>query len=121
MEGGECPRAEGLGGGLPIGACLATGATAEALQRGDHGSTFGGNPVSCAAALAVIDVISCEGLLARVEQLGGQWKAVIAACADRLLTGVRGRGLWLGLEAAGAARRTVRKPQPGTTAARASW
>lgn len=95
--------AKGLGGGLPIGACLATGATAEALQRGDHGSTFGGNPVSCAAALAVIDVISSEGLLARVEQLGGQWKADIAACADRLLTGVRGRGLWLGLEAAGAA------------------
>jgi acetylornithine aminotransferase len=95
--------AKGLGGGLPIGACLATGATAGALQRGDHGSTFGGNPVSCAAALAVIEVIESEGLLAKVERLGGQWKADLAARADGPLTGVRGRGLWLGLEAAGAA------------------
>jgi acetylornithine aminotransferase len=93
--------AKGLGGGLPVGACLAVGETAEALQRGDHGSTFGGNPVSCAAALAVIDVIDSQGLLDHVEQLGAQWKSDIAACADGLLTGVRGRGLWLGLEVAG--------------------
>jgi acetylornithine aminotransferase len=95
--------AKGLGGGLPVGACLATGTTAEALQRGDHGSTFGGNPVSCASALAVIDVISSDGLLAKVEQLGQQWQSAIAGCFDGMLTGVRGRGLWLGLEAVGAA------------------
>lgn len=95
--------AKGLGGGLPVGACLATGDAAEALQRGDHGSTFGGNPVSCAAALAVIEVIESDGLLGHVEDLGARWKAAIAACVDGLLTGVRGRGLWLGLEAAGGA------------------
>jgi acetylornithine aminotransferase len=93
--------AKGLGGGLPVGACLATGEAAEALQRGDHGSTFGGNPVSCAAALAVIDVIASQNLLEHVEQVGSQWKSDLAACADGLLTGVRGRGLWLGLETTG--------------------
>ncbi|HVW79724.1 MAG TPA: acetylornithine transaminase [Mycobacteriales bacterium] len=93
--------AKGLGGGLPVGACLANGDAAEALQRGDHGSTFGGNPVSCAAALAVIDVIDREGLLDHVERLGAQWKSDLQACADGLLTGVRGRGLWLGLETRG--------------------
>ncbi|HEX3706008.1 MAG TPA: acetylornithine transaminase [Mycobacteriales bacterium] len=95
--------AKGLGGGLPVGACIAVGEAAEALQRGDHGSTFGGNPVSCAAALAVIDVIDSDGLLDHVEQLGQEWMAGIAACVDGTLTGVRGRGLWVGLEAVGAA------------------
>jgi acetylornithine aminotransferase len=93
--------AKGLGGGLPVGACLAIGDAAEALQRGDHGSTFGGNPVACAAALAVIDVIASQGLLEQVEQVGGRWKSDLASCADGLLTGVRGRGLWLGLETTG--------------------
>jgi acetylornithine aminotransferase len=95
--------AKGLGGGLPVGACLATGDAAEALQRGDHGSTFGGNPISCAAALAVIEVIERDGLLEQVERIGAQWKAELSACADGLLTGVRGRGLWLGLETIGGA------------------
>ncbi|HWA66138.1 MAG TPA: acetylornithine transaminase [Mycobacteriales bacterium] len=95
--------AKGLGGGLPVGACLGTGEAAEALQRGDHGSTFGGNPVSCAAALAVIDVIADNGLLEQVETVGKQWKAELAGCAGELLTGVRGRGLWLGLETSGGA------------------
>ncbi len=96
--------AKGLGGGLPIGACIGIGAAASALQRGDHGSTFGGNPVSCAAALAVIDVIETEGLLDHVEELGRQWSADLAAGGVELVTGVRGRGLWLALETkAGAA------------------
>jgi acetylornithine aminotransferase len=95
--------AKGLGGGLPVGACIAVGATAEALQRGDHGSTFGGNPVSCAAALAVIDVIEQEGLLKQVEEIGQQWMADLGARAGDVLTGVRGRGLWIGLELPGVA------------------
>jgi acetylornithine aminotransferase len=95
--------AKGLGGGLPVGACIAVGATAEALQRGDHGSTFGGNPVSCAAALAVIDVIEQEGLLKQVEEIGQQWMADLGALAGDVLTGVRGRGLWIGLELPGVA------------------
>ncbi|HVT22836.1 MAG TPA: acetylornithine transaminase [Mycobacteriales bacterium] len=95
--------AKGLGGGLPVGACLAVGDAAEALQRGDHGSTFGGNPVSCAAALAVIDVIEQEGLLKQVDELGQQWMAAIGSHSGDVLTGVRGRGLWLGLELPGVA------------------
>ncbi|HVX68634.1 MAG TPA: acetylornithine transaminase [Mycobacteriales bacterium] len=90
--------AKGLGGGLPVGACLAVGETAGALQKGDHGSTFGGNPVSCAAALAVIEVIERDGLLKRVDELGQEWMAEIGAHLGAVLTGVRGRGLWIGLE-----------------------
>jgi acetylornithine aminotransferase len=89
--------AKGLGAGLPIGACLATGAAADALTKGDHGSTFGGNPVSCAAALAVIDTIEREGLLAKVAQLGKTWSRDIVAAGGPLLQRVRGRGLWLAL------------------------
>jgi acetylornithine aminotransferase len=95
--------AKGLGGGLPVGACLAAGDAAEALQKGDHGSTFGGNPVSCAAALAVIDVIEQEGLLKQVDALGQQWMADLAGHIGGVLTSVRGRGLWIGLELPGVA------------------
>jgi acetylornithine/N-succinyldiaminopimelate aminotransferase len=89
--------AKGLGGGLPIGACLATGAAAEALRKGDHGSTFGGNPVSCAAALAVLSVIERDGLLEHVRSLGQQWQAALSAVTAPLLHEVRGRGFWLAL------------------------
>jgi acetylornithine aminotransferase len=95
--------AKGLGGGLPVGACLTAGDAAEALRKGDHGSTFGGNPVSCAAALAVIDVIEQEGLLKQVDALGQQWMADLAGHIGGVLTGVRGRGLWIGLELPGVA------------------
>ena len=89
--------AKGLGGGLPIGACLATGETAEALQKGDHGSTFGGNPVSCAAALAVIDTIEKEDLLGHVTTLGATWRTALERAVSPAMTAVRGRGLWLAL------------------------
>jgi acetylornithine/N-succinyldiaminopimelate aminotransferase len=98
--------AKGLGGGLPIGACVGIGRAAEALVRGDHGSTFGGNPVSCAAALAVLDTIVADDLLAHVSRLGAEWKQRLVAIDSPLLAGVRGRGLWLALvvnEAAGPA------------------
>jgi len=62
--------AKGLGGGLPIGACVGFGAAGKAFGPGDHGSTFGGNPVVCAAALAVLDVIESEGLLDAATKLG---------------------------------------------------
>ena len=87
--------AKGLGGGLPIGACLGFGAAASALRKGDHGSTFGGNPVACAAALAVLDTIDAEGLLARAAAVGGQLADGLAQISHPLLGGVRGRGLWL--------------------------
>jgi acetylornithine aminotransferase len=67
------------------------------LQRGDHGSTFGGNPVACAAALAVLDVIQRDGLLDHVTRVGAALSAGIAAISHPLLAGVRGRGMWLGI------------------------
>jgi acetylornithine/N-succinyldiaminopimelate aminotransferase len=89
--------AKGLGGGLPIGACIGIGAAATGLQRGDHGSTFGGNPVACAAALAVLDVIERDGLLENVTQVGAVLTDGIAAVSHPLLAGVRGSGLWLAM------------------------
>jgi acetylornithine aminotransferase len=90
--------AKGLGGGLPIGACLARGGAAESLIKGDHGSTFGGNAVACAAALAVLDTIEADQLLDHVSRTGRDWAAEIAGVAHPLLHGVRGLGFWLALE-----------------------
>ena len=84
--------AKALGGGLPLGAMLAFGPAADLLQPGSHGSTFGGNPISCAAALAVIDTIAADGLLGRAEQIGTVITEGIAAMANPLFTGVRGEG-----------------------------
>ena len=89
--------AKGLGGGLPIGALLARGDAATALRRGDHGTTFGGNPVVCAAALAVLDTLEGEGLLARATSLGERLRRDVEALGHPLLHHVRGVGLWLGL------------------------
>jgi acetylornithine/N-succinyldiaminopimelate aminotransferase len=86
--------AKGLGGGLPIGACVGVGDCGSALGKGDHGSTFGGNPVACAAALAVLDTIEREGLLANVTEVGDRLAAGIEAIDDPLIAGVRGSGLW---------------------------
>jgi acetylornithine/N-succinyldiaminopimelate aminotransferase len=88
--------AKGLGGGLPIGACLAFGRAAELFTPGSHGTTFGGNPVCCAAALAVIRTIAGDGLLDHVKRVGEQLRRGIEA----LGLGVRGSGLLLGIELA---------------------
>jgi acetylornithine/N-succinyldiaminopimelate aminotransferase len=89
--------AKGLGGGLPVSACLAFGAAASLLQPGQHGTTFGGNPVSCAAALAVLDTIEADGLLERAETLGKTLTAGITALGHPLIGTVRGSGLMLGI------------------------
>jgi acetylornithine aminotransferase len=89
--------AKGLGGGLPVGACVALDGAADLLQPGQHGSTFGGNPVSCAAALAVLDTIQSEGLLARTAELGRRLQAEIRALGHPLVADVRGRGLLQGI------------------------
>ncbi len=89
--------AKGLGGGLPIGACVGIGDAGTALGKGDHGSTFGGNPVACAAALAVLDTIESAGLLAHAAQVGGRLATGLDAMTHPLLSGVRGRGLWLAM------------------------
>jgi acetylornithine/N-succinyldiaminopimelate aminotransferase len=105
--------AKGLGGGLPIGACLAFGEAVDLLRPGQHGSTFGGNPVSCAAALAVLETIENDGLLARASLLGGRLQAGIAALQHPLVAGVRGVGLMLAVSltapAAGALEAAARE------------
>jgi acetylornithine/N-succinyldiaminopimelate aminotransferase len=88
--------AKGLAGGFPIGACIATGAAADLLQPGNHGTTFGGNPVACAAALAVIGVIEDEDLLEHVTVLGQKIRDGLAA--DPRVAEVRGEGLLIGLD-----------------------
>jgi len=88
--------AKGLGGGLPLGAMIALGKAAELFQPGDHGSTFGGNPVTTAAGLAAIKFIETTGVLTKVEKQGAhlmQELAVIPGVAE-----VRGAGLLLGIE-----------------------
>ena len=87
--------AKGLGGGLPIGACIAFGEAAALLGPGSHGSTFGGNPVSCAAALAVLEVLEQDGLLQRATDLGDRLRAIVSASPH--VSHVRGRGLLLGV------------------------
>ena len=93
--------AKGLGGGLPIGACIGFGPAATLLQPGSHGSTFGGNPVCCAAALAVLHTIEQEGLLAQVRERGSQLRAGLDELSrtrgDGLVNAIRGSGLWLGV------------------------
>jgi acetylornithine/N-succinyldiaminopimelate aminotransferase len=89
--------AKGLGGGLPIGACLGVGAAGDLFSAGDHGSTFGGNPVSCAAALAVIDTIADEHLLDNVKRVGEHLGLALDALDSPLVTGHRGSGLWRAL------------------------
>ncbi len=92
--------AKGLAGGMPLGAVLVTGEAADVLVPGDHGSTFGGNPVSCAAALAVLRTIEEDHLLAHVRQLGERWSASFDAIDHPLLVSHRGVGLWRALELA---------------------
>jgi acetylornithine aminotransferase len=87
--------AKGLGGGLPIGACVGFGALGTAFKAGDHGSTFGGNPIACAAALAVLDTIERDGVLANVKNVGQHLRDGIEAIGHPLVSGVRGSGLWL--------------------------
>lgn len=88
--------AKGLGGGLPIGAVVASGLASDLLKPGSHGSTFGGNPVVAAAALAVLDIIEGEGLLARATVLSGRLAGELVAASHGLVGHVRGRGLLLG-------------------------
>ncbi len=89
--------AKGVGGGLPLGAVLARGEAATALRKGDHGTTFGGNPVVCAAALAVLDVVERDGLLDAATVLGGRLREGVEALGHPLVEHVRGVGLWLGI------------------------
>jgi acetylornithine/N-succinyldiaminopimelate aminotransferase len=94
--------AKGLGGGLPIGACIGVGPAGELFAPGDHGSTFGGNPVSCAAALAVLTTIADEQLLDQVKRVGAHLADGLGRLNSPLVQGTRGSGLWRALELTGA-------------------
>ncbi|WP_138757966.1 acetylornithine transaminase [Modestobacter altitudinis] len=89
--------AKALGGGLPLGATLAFGDAAELMTAGSHGSTFGGNPIAAAAALAVLDTIRDEGLLERAKEIEHRFTAGIEALGHPDISGVRGRGALLGV------------------------
>lgn len=92
--------AKALGNGVPIGACLARGPAAEVFAPGNHGSTFGGNPLACRAALAVVDTIESHGLVERAAALGSRLLDALRARVGGLpgVVEVRGCGLLLGIE-----------------------
>jgi len=91
--------AKGLGNGVPIGACLAKGKAAEVLQPGSHGSTYGGNPLACAAGIAVIDTIEQENLLDNVNARSEQMRKIFTErlIEKGLASELRGTGLMLGI------------------------
>jgi acetylornithine aminotransferase len=92
--------AKGLANGFPIGACLASGAAADVFTPGKHGSTFGGNPLACVAALATLAVIEDEGLAARAGRLGSVIRESIGAKLAGVagVKNIRGKGLMIGIE-----------------------
>jgi acetylornithine/N-succinyldiaminopimelate aminotransferase len=102
--------AKGIGGGFPLGACLATENAAKGMVFGTHGSTYGGNPLAMAAGEAVLDVMLAEGFLENVARLGARLKGALEQMIpnhDHLFEGVRGEGLMLGLKLKSDSRRFV--------------
>ena len=99
--------AKGLGNGVPIGVCLARGAAADLFEPGHHGSTFGGNPLACAAAHAVLDTLQQDNLIPRAAELGERIQDGLrrALAGSNLLKEVRGKGLMIAVE--------LNEPRPG--------
>jgi 4-aminobutyrate aminotransferase/(S)-3-amino-2-methylpropionate transaminase len=93
--------AKGIADGLPLAAVTGRAELMDAVHVGGLGGTYGGNPVACAAALAVLDTIERDGLLSQAERVGRQLSAGITAAGHHLVAGVRGRGLWLAVVLAG--------------------
>ncbi len=101
VQGDIVTMAKGIADGFPMGACLARGSASTTLVPGDHGSTFAGQPLACAAALATLEVMEEEGLMARATEVGDYFKARLqelqVAMPERIKE-VRGRGLMVGLQ-----------------------
>jgi acetylornithine/N-succinyldiaminopimelate aminotransferase len=94
--------AKGIGGGFPMGACLATEEAASGMVAGTHGSTYGGNPLAMAVGNAVLDVVLSEGFLQHVKDLGLQFRQELEGLKDRfpdVIEEIRGRGLMIGVKA----------------------
>ncbi len=96
--------AKGIAGGVPMGACLARGKAADILVAGDHQSTFGGNPLACAAGLAVLDELSKPGFLAKVAEKGDYIRSKVSAWKLPCVADVRGKGLMIGIDVTGTAK-----------------
>ena len=92
--------AKGLGGGIPIGACLAAGPATDGYKPGNHGSTFGGNPFACVAALTTLDIIEQEGLMPRAAAIGSEIRRQLHAALEGVpgIIEIRGDGLMIGIE-----------------------
>lgn len=95
--------AKTLGGGFPIGACVASNRVADAFEPGDHASTFGGNPLACCAALTTLQVMEDEDLIGNAQRVGAYFKSALESIKSKTgaITDVRGLGLMLGAELAG--------------------
>jgi acetylornithine/N-succinyldiaminopimelate aminotransferase len=95
--------AKALGGGFPVGACLATHAAAEGMVFGTHGSTYGGNPLAMAVGVAAFDEVSKPELLQHVRDIGGYFSQQLEGLKDRfpdIVTDIRGKGLLIGIKLA---------------------
>ncbi|MBY3179312.1 aspartate aminotransferase family protein [Rhizobium leguminosarum] len=95
--------AKGIGGGFPLGACLATSEAASGMKAGTHGSTYGGNPLAMAVGSAVLDIILADGFLQQVRDVALVFRQGLASLKDRypdVIEDVRGEGLLLGIKAA---------------------
>jgi acetylornithine aminotransferase len=92
--------AKGLGSGVPIGACLARGIAADVFTPGKHGSTFGGNPLACTAALTTLEVMAEDGLLANAEKIGAVIRETLSRALGEVpgVKEIRGQGLMIGIE-----------------------
>ena len=105
--------AKPLAGGIPLGAMLCTEEAARAIHAGMHGTTFGGGPLACAVAIAVIDAIESEGLLAHATEVGDYFQAQLRGLAEKheCIVDVRGKGLMMAaeLDSAELGKLTVRR------------
>jgi acetylornithine/LysW-gamma-L-lysine aminotransferase len=90
--------AKGLGGGVPIGALLMTEEVALKMPKGGHGTTFGGNPLACAAALAVLEEIEARDLLSHAAEVGAYFQEQLKSISSPKIRAVRGKGLLIGVE-----------------------